>query len=108
MKANRVSLRTLGAILCGTLALWASAGALAIAGLDVHAPRVGLLPSPWWLLAALAAASIASFVIRAAHQRPTALWLTGLLLLPWLPIPVPAAALVWAGPLRFWLFALIA
>jgi hypothetical protein len=36
------------------------------------------------------------------------LWLSALLLLPWLPTPVAPAFMVWAGPLRIWLIALIA
>jgi hypothetical protein len=108
MKANRVSSRTLGAILCGTLALWVSAGALAFAGVDAGAPRIGVLPSPWWLVVALGIAGLALLILRATRQSPTALWLAALLLLPWLPVSVPAAVFVWAGPLRLWLFALIA
>src|SRR6266567_1914814 len=108
MMAKRLSLPTLGAVVTAALAVWVSAGALAIAGVDLSAPRVGVLPSPWWFFAALAVTGLAALLVRATPQRPTVLWLAALLLLPWLPIPVPAAAFVWAGPLRLWLFALIA
>lgn len=108
MDSKGLSVRTLSAIVTAAVALWASAGALAFAGVEVGAPRIGLLPSPWWLLAALALAGLAALLVRATRQRLTVLWLAALLLLPWLPITVPAATFVWAGPLRFWVLALIA
>ena len=88
--------------------MWVSAGTLAFAGVDVGAPRIGVLPSPWWLAAALIVAALTVAIPRATSRRPTALWLAALLLLPWLPIRVAPAFMVWAGPLRIWLFALIA
>ena len=42
-------------------------------------------------------------------RNASRMWLlSALVLLPWLPIRVPAAFLIWAGPLRFWVLAMLA
>jgi hypothetical protein len=90
------------------LAAWATFGALAIIGPGPSTARVGLLPS-WWVLAALlAVAAIVSLIPRgperpAPPRRFTSAFVLlasylALILLPWLPIPVPRAFLVWTGP----------
>lgn len=99
---------TLSAVVVAAIGLWVSSGAMAFVSADVHGTRVGLLPSPWWLLAALAISALVAAALRAIGQPPTALWLAGLLIVPWLPLPLPAAAFIWTGPLRFWIAALIA
>ncbi len=112
---------------CAAAALWLSRGILAVAGETPASSRLALLP-PWWallvlVLAAVLAARIAR--LRAAESLP--LFLTALLVAPWLPAPLPAAAFtftgamaapVWAaailglvaskasGPSRRWLMAL--
>ena len=106
--AKRLSFWTFGVVVAAALALWASSGAVAFTDVASGGARVGVLPSPWWLLAALAVAGLVALIVRATHMRPTVLWLAALLLLPWLPSPVPPAFMVWVGPLRLWLFALIA
>src|SRR5262249_27067339 len=58
----------------------------------------------WWLLATLAIAAAAA---AAAGGRAAVLWLSVIVLLPWLPGPIPRAALIWVGPLRWWLWAAI-
>src|SRR5215831_7230200 len=103
MAAKRLSLPLLAAILCGAFALWVSCGALAVTD-AVGASRIGVLPSPWWLLATLAIAAAAAV---AAGRRAIVLWLSAIVLLAWLPLPVPAAALIWTGPLRWWLWCAI-
>lgn len=98
MTATRLSFPTLNlsASLCGSFALWVSFGTLTVAG----ASRLGVLPSPWWLLAAFAIISLAAMV--AGSRRAVLLWLSVIVLLAWLPIPMPAATFMWTGPLRWW------
>src|SRR5262252_9935925 len=103
MTAKRLSLPLLAAILCGSFALWVSFGALAVTDAAATS-RIGVLPSPWWLLATL---SIAAAAAVAAGRRVTVLWLSVIVLLAWLPLPVPPAALIWAGPLRWWLWSAV-
>src|SRR5262249_61733112 len=95
MTAKRLSLPLLAAILCSAFALWVSFGALAVTDAAGGA-RVGVLPSPWWLLATLAIAAAAAI---AAGRRATVLWLSVIGLLPWRPVALPGAALRLAGPL---------
>lgn len=61
--------------------------------------RIGALP-PWWALVVLVVACLIGVRLarcRVDHLRPLAL--TGLLWLPWLPGPVPAAFMLWIWPL---------
>src|SRR5215468_4366922 len=102
MTAKRLSLPLLAAILCGAFALWVSFGALAVADAG-GASRIGVLPSPRWLLAALGIVAVAAI---AAGRRAIVLWLSAIALLPWLPLPLPAA-LIWTGPLRWWLWGAV-
>ena len=106
MTAKRLAFPTLSAILCGTVTLWVSCGTLAMTRADAGASRVGVLPSPWWLLAAFAIMFLAAWI--AGPRRAVLLWLSVVVLLAWLPIPLPAATWMWTGPLRWWLWAAIA
>src|SRR5205823_7621422 len=105
MTAKRLSLPQLGAICCAGLALWVSFGSLS-AGDAGAAARVGVLPSTWWLAATVAVTGV--IAVAAGRSRAILLWLSVVVLLPWLPLPVPAAALIWAGPLRWWLWTAVA
>jgi len=104
MTAKRLSLPPFGAIACGAFALWVSFGSVGALGADVTS-RLGILPSPWWLAATLVLVSAAAI---AAPRRAMLFWLSGVLLLAWLPFRVPEAALVWTGPLRWWLWSALA
>jgi hypothetical protein len=97
----------LSAVVVAAIGLWVSSGAMAFVSGDVHGTRVGVLPSPWWLVAALAISALAASALRLLGQPATALWLAALLIVPWLPVPLPAAAFIWSGPLRIWIAALI-
>lgn len=84
---------------CVAVALWCSFGVLTLTDGTSAASRVGVLP-PWWVLGALLAGALAA----AAALRPSAdvvrpLFATALVIVPWLPVPMPAAGLVWAGPI---------
>src|SRR5262249_45103273 len=104
MTAKRLSLPLFAAIFPAALALWVSFGALAVG--DGPGPsRIGVLPSPWWIVVTLA---IVIAAVLAAGRRAALLWLSAIVLLPWLPLPVPMAALIWTGALRWWLWCAIA
>src|SRR4051794_35014107 len=106
MTVQRLSLPSLSAIAVGGFALWISSGTLALTTDAGGAARVGVLPSPWWLLPSLAVVALASFA--AGERRSRLLWLTPIVILAWLPTPMPMATFMWAGPLRWWLWTAIA
>src|SRR5262249_25313627 len=54
----------------------------------------------WWLGAAAAGAVALALGVRPAPRRVAVLWLSALLLLPWLPRPAAPAMLVFTGHLR--------
>jgi hypothetical protein len=87
---------------CG-LAAWVSFGVLAVTGTGGSGSRVGLLPG-WWLPVAVALAVGASLVATRRARNALPLAFSGVLLLPWLPIPVPDAFFVWTGPLTWWVW----
>ena len=60
MTVKRLSLPSLSAILCGGCALYLSFGTLGVTTADTGASRIGILPSPWWLLAAIAIVALAA------------------------------------------------
>jgi len=104
MTAKRLSPPQFGAIACGACALWVSFGSLAVTDAD-GASRIGVLPSPWWLAATIVICTLVAFV---ARRRAVLLWLSSVVLLAWLPPPMPAATLIWVGPLRWWLWSALA
>jgi len=79
------------------LSAWCAAGSLAVLSSDAAASRVVAL-APWWV--ALVAATLAALV-PGWRARPMTATLALLSALPWLPIPLPAAALLWTGPLAW-------
>ena len=108
MTARRLSPSASSAILCSSVGLWASCGALAVAGTEPGVFRIGVLPSFWWLGALLLAGAAIAILVRPAPRQTAALWLSALVILPWLPIPIPTALLVFAGGLRIWIWVAIA
>lgn len=87
----------IGAAAVTTLAAWVSQGTIATA--SGGAERVALLPTS---LTALGIAALAGILVLLAIRRgisaaPVAL--LSLVFLPWLPIQLPAALLLWSGPL---------
>ena len=91
-------MKTLSAAVCVGLAAWCSLGTLGLTGDEFTASRIALLP-PWWLLPALVLAAFA--LIRTARLSPAQvapLFGAGVVIVPWLPIPLPPAALLWTGP----------
>jgi hypothetical protein len=89
-------LAPLGAFLITAAAAWLSVGTLGFAG--AGGARIAVLPvSAAVMLSAAAVGGIVVLLRRAgASMRPLALLV--LLALPWLPLPVPAAFLLWVRP----------
>jgi hypothetical protein len=94
------------------IALWAGCGIyLSLGGLSViraeTADRIGVLAPLWVLVVVLGLCGLAALLIRS--HRWSLLWLPALLLpLPWLPLPIPAAFLLWLGPLASVIWAALA
>jgi hypothetical protein len=107
MVARRASLLAAGAALCAALALWVSFGALSFVDAENDAPYVGVLPPVSWLVVLLVAAIALTMVIRPSPRAVSPLWLSAVVLLPWLPLPVPLSAFIWTGNLLLWLWAAI-
>jgi hypothetical protein len=82
-----------------TAAAWLSQGTLAVSSLD--GSRIGLLPVSLSASAtALAAgATVVGFARTGASLAP--IWLLTFVVWPWVPVPMPAAILVWSGPIRW-------
>jgi len=93
------------AVLLAVVAAWLSQGTLAVATPD--GPRIALLPlSPLAFLVA-AAAGLAVVGLARTGVSIAPIWLLGLIILSWLPLPVPAAFLMWSGSIAWlvWLGA---
>jgi hypothetical protein len=86
-----------GAVVCA-LAAWVSLGVMAVAD-GASSPRLGFLPA-WWVPVASGAVLLA---LACWNRVPTQAWrptlIPSVLLLPWLPFHVPAAFLLWTGPI---------
>ena len=96
----RISVATILTALVVGVAIWLSFGSLAVTD-AASDRRIGLL-APLWLLLLSTAASVALFCGIGSVRRATlALVWSLLILLPWLPIPVPDAFLIWNGPIVF-------
>lgn len=80
------------------LSAWTALGTLAVA--EPGGPRLGVLP-PLWVLGIF----LVGAVVAASTSRARGLWLpmlaSALAILPWLPVPVPPAFLVWMRPLLY-------
>jgi hypothetical protein len=88
--------RALVALLAGS-GIYLSLGGLSVVRAET-ADRIGVLAPLWVLVPILGLCGLAALLIRS--HRWSLLWLPALLLpLPWLPLPVPAAFLLWLGPL---------
>ncbi|MGE3275245.1 MAG: hypothetical protein AB7O67_09040 [Vicinamibacterales bacterium] len=87
---------------------WVSLGTLAVTSSETLT-RVGALPPIWVLIGLVAAAVAAAHLDRLPTGRAWPLSLTLLLWLPWMPVRVPAAMLVFDGhaELLVWAAALL-
>ncbi|HVH57948.1 MAG TPA: hypothetical protein VM791_16905 [Vicinamibacterales bacterium] len=92
-------LKLAAAFLCALAGVWLSVSRIALTGASSHSDRFALLPlTAGTVLIALAAATILTVAARRARTA-VFLALTGLIVLPWLPIDVPPAFLLWSGPM---------
>lgn len=83
---------------CATLAGWLLQGAVAPIDGSTSAARVGLLPTAWWLAGGAGLITVASVWARPSLSSVLPLALSAVLLLPWLPLPIPPAFLALVGP----------
>lgn len=108
MSTRPVSLAAAGAMLCAATALWTTLGAVTFADAQVDAQRIGVLPSLGHLAAFITAGIVTLAIGRPSARFVAPLWLSGILLVPWLPLPLPLSVFVWSGPLRIWLWVVVA
>ncbi len=91
---QRLRGRKLSAVLAGG-AVWLSLGILAV--VDANNTRVGVLP-PVWLLALSIVLAMAAAAAFPRLWRTAPMLLSLLVVLPWIPLPVPDLFLIWTGP----------
>src|SRR5258708_5713570 len=92
--AARRSFASAAAMTCAALALWVSRGVITFTNAD-GGTRVGLLPPLLWLAVVVAASLAALLIFKPSARRVAPLWLSAILLLPWLPFRMPASAFLW-------------
>jgi hypothetical protein len=81
---------------CVGVAVWCAAGIVSVAS-ATDAARV-VAPAPWWVLVgAIVVASLVPGWRRSPVTAVPALLST----LPWWPVPLPTAALLWTGPMAW-------
>ena len=109
MGAKRQFLQVLAGTACAAVAAWLTSGSLALTTAEGRPVRLGILPSPLWLVGWCAVAVAVALLLRNRRWRlAPVLAVSALLFLPWLPTRLPLALYVWAGPARTWLWATIA
>src|SRR5689334_2561359 len=92
---------------CAATALWVSFGALTFLDTSNRAPYVGILPSPIWLALLLCVAGALLYGLRPTAGDAAPLWLSAVLLLPWLPLRLPLAVFLWTGHTAVWVWLTI-
>jgi hypothetical protein len=93
-------------VLCTVTAAWLSQGTIGSTG--VGDARVALLPLSVMSLGLCAAAAAGVVAAWRSGASLAPLWLLVLVALPWLPRSMPAAFLMWSGPLVLFVWAAIA
>jgi hypothetical protein len=93
----RTHLRSMVGPVCIGVSVWCAAGVLSVASADAVQARL-VSPAPWWVL--LAGVVIAGLV-PAWRRHPVTALPALMASLPWWPIPLPASALIWTGPLAW-------
>ena len=96
MLSDRLSKATLCVTVVVGGTAWLSFGVLAV--VDDGATRIGVLPPAWLLALTVLIAVSAAAIFRLSSRPALPLWLCVLLILPWLPLPVPDLFLIWTGP----------
>jgi hypothetical protein len=93
------------ATLLAVVAAWLSQSTLAVGGLD--GARIGLLPLSPVAIAAALFSGAAVIALAQAGASLTPVWLLTVIVLPWLPLPVPTVFLLWAGSIRWLIWAAV-
>ena len=93
---------------CAGAAAWCSLGSVALSDAGPRAVRVAVVPPYWWLAALIAGSVALAWVFRLSSERAKPLFFSAVILLPWLPVKLPAALLLWAGPFVWLVWAAIA
>ncbi len=95
------------ASVCAGVAAWCSLGTIGFLSAASAVSRVALLPPWWWLPALIVLFFVASRMMRLSGEQASPLFGSAVLLLPWLPVPLPAAAFLWTGPLSALVWMLV-
>jgi hypothetical protein len=86
------------AVLLAAIAAWLSQATLAVAAPD--GPRIALVPVSAAALLIVVIAGASPIAVHRAGLSIAPFWLLAFIVLPWLPLPVPSAFLVWSGAIR--------
>jgi hypothetical protein len=108
MPPARLTPLTALAAACAGAAVWCSLGSLALSDAGPRAMRVGVTPPLWWMAALVVGSVAAAWISRLPAERAKPLFFSAVLFLPWLPVRLPAALLLWAGPFVWLVWAAIA
>jgi hypothetical protein len=88
--------QAVGPLIIG-VAAWCAAGTLAVASPASATSRVAAL-APWWIAAG---AFVAAFAVSRFRDSPWTATPALLSVVPWLPIPMTPALLIWTGPMAW-------
>jgi hypothetical protein len=93
------------AVLLAAVAAWLSQATLAVATPD--GPRIALLPVSTLSLVLSALCGAAVVGVARAGLPLAPLWLLALIIVPWLPVPLPPALVMWSGSIGRLLWAAV-
>jgi len=108
VRPARLSLTSAAAATCAGVAAWCSSGTLALSDAAAAAVRSGILPAPWWLAAGILAALALAWITRLSPDRARPLFFSLIVCVPWLPVRLPPAALLWTGPVEYGVWIAVA
>lgn len=86
----------IGSLLIG-VAVWCAAGTVAVASPDAATARL-VVAAPWWMFVV---GTVFGAAIPAWRKRPLTTLPVLLTILPWVPMPMPALALIFTGPMAW-------
>jgi hypothetical protein len=88
----------LAAATAWAIGAWCASGVVAPEAAD-GVGRIGVFAPWWWLGVLLCGAWAAAWLARLTRRTAAPLWLPLVSVLPWMPLPLPPAALLAVGPL---------
>jgi hypothetical protein len=91
------AIRALSSALIIGASAWFAAGRLTVASADAAAERLAVPASLWWFLVP----AVLALALPGLRKRPALAAPALLATLPWWPLPLPAAALIWTGPMAW-------